>query len=552
MNTKYITLGLIFMTLTGFLKAQNCEAWFYTSVEPTDYHTVYFGESSYSEDSITSWSWDFGDGNTSSGKLAEHTYNEDGNYPVRLTITSANCSDTFTDSVYIGQQQISDIYADFFYEISGNDFLTVNFIDNSYGIAGLDAWEWDFGDGETSDLQNPSHVYQTDTIYLVRLIVRQENLSDTIKQYVSTGSNFYLGDSCLAMFSFQQIDPAGYTFTFYDASYIPGDTVQTYLWDFGDGVTSSEANPTHSYDESDEYLVSLTVTSDTCETYFSEYIYAGDYNWYPNECQPLFWFDIDNEDYMTYQFYDLSYGMSPLQSWLWDFGDGTYSTQQNPRHQYSADGNYIVSLTLTNESCENTFLMDITVDAANIPSDSLMPMFYPAVIQGTEVQFYNLTQGDADSYLWSFDNTATSVLEHPVFVFDEPGIHEVALSARKDGSENTVVITFEILSSRKSILADNLNIINSKFYAGDKSSIQYAENQDFKLFPNPAEHVIYLNTNDKQFDIQILDISGKLILQSQTGNHTKIDISKLPEGIYILKIISNHNLQTAKFVKLNR
>ncbi len=117
-----------------------------------------------------------------------------------------------------------------------------------------------------------------------------------------------------------------------------------WLWDFGDGDTSTDQNPTHSYDTSGVYTVSLTATrtdalSETTKTetktgYIEVVIHAE------FEATPL-----DGDPPLTVQFTDLS--ESTPDTWLWDFGDGGTSTDQNPSHEYTTGGYYSVKLTVT-------------------------------------------------------------------------------------------------------------------------------------------------------------------------------------------------------------
>jgi PKD repeat protein len=115
---------------------------------------------------ITSWSWNFGDGNTSTAQNPSHSYNAAGSYTVSLTVTSATCNDVETKTSYI---TVSTVPAAQFTgsPTSGNAPLTVNFTNQSTG--GATSWSWNFGDGGTSTAQNPSHQYTAAGTYTVTL-----------------------------------------------------------------------------------------------------------------------------------------------------------------------------------------------------------------------------------------------------------------------------------------------------------------------------------------------------------------------------------------------
>ncbi len=102
----------------------------------------------------SAWSWDFGDSNTDSTQNPSHTYSTDGNYPVCLTVSnpcgqSLQTCDTLT--------VCGPLSAGFNFNQNGSAWLGYDFFDASSGVPV--AWHWDFGDGDTSNLQNPSHIY---------------------------------------------------------------------------------------------------------------------------------------------------------------------------------------------------------------------------------------------------------------------------------------------------------------------------------------------------------------------------------------------------------
>ena len=128
----------------------------------------------------TSWSWSFGDNNSSTAQNPTHQYTAVGNFTVSLTVTNANGQDTCTMNNYI---TVNPFKADF----SGSPTwglppLTVNFTDASSAAT---AWSWDFGDGGTSTVQNPSHAYSNVGYYTVSL-----HSSNAYGQDTCTKSNY--------------------------------------------------------------------------------------------------------------------------------------------------------------------------------------------------------------------------------------------------------------------------------------------------------------------------------------------------------------------------
>ena len=117
---------------------------------------------------------------------------------------------------------------------------------------------------------------------------------------------------------------------------------ESYLWDFGDKTYSSEKNPVHIYYVPGNYIVTLTVTNYSGESTFKGLIRVyqnptASFNAYPSEV-------IYNSQVVVFQNYSM-YGVS----WLWNFGDGSTSVEENPWHKYEADGRYDVSLIVTSK-----------------------------------------------------------------------------------------------------------------------------------------------------------------------------------------------------------
>ena len=127
---------------------------------------------------ITSWAWDFGDSGTSTGQHPQHTYNTPGTYPVSLTVDGPDGPDTNTKSAYITVNALpSAPVADFSATpVSGDAPLLVSFADQSTGE--ITSWVWDFGNGDTSSLQNPQYTYNTSGTFPVTLTVQGPGGSD--------------------------------------------------------------------------------------------------------------------------------------------------------------------------------------------------------------------------------------------------------------------------------------------------------------------------------------------------------------------------------------
>ena len=267
---------------------------------------------------------------------------------------------------------------------------------NSTGT--LNALSWDFGDGHTSNLPNPHHVYNAAGSYVVCLTVTGsigsaqctatecdtiivsgsgscidltlidpsiacpavidpvcgcdgiEYTNSCIARHRHGVSTFTLGscngNPCQALFNFSHTSN-NQGVQFHNQSVPASAFLFTSAWDFGDGTTSALNNPLHVYSTAGTYYVCLTITYQvsptgfTCTDTYCDSIKVGPATL---PCQANFTYSYGIVP-PTVFFTDNSIG--PVHSWRWDFGDGTTSSLPNPTHIFPSAGAYMVCLTIT-------------------------------------------------------------------------------------------------------------------------------------------------------------------------------------------------------------
>ena len=236
-------------------------------------------------------------------------------------------------------------------KVSAAGILTVQFEDKSTG--GVSSRVWNFGDGATSTTENPIHAYGSQGDFLVTLstVNNITGCSNTTTKLIRLADSLL----CNASFSFSNTQLPK-TIQFQDLSY---GSSNIRSWYFGDGDTSSLANPQHTFRKPGLYLVILSVGNftTTCWQSYARPVLITD-SLVP--CQSGFTYTTSPvTGPKMVQFTDLSSG-TPSQ-WLWEFGDGDSSALRYPIHSYAASGTYHVCLTISGNYCNSTFCQDVTI-----------------------------------------------------------------------------------------------------------------------------------------------------------------------------------------------
>ena len=427
----------------------------------------------------------------------------------------------------------------------------VYFWDYSYG--NITNWLWDFGDGNTSTEQNPIHTYENDGEYVVMLSISGPNCESSTLMDVHIGNT---DPECMAMFGYDYfnwndsvfMDSAETDFMtlyFYDYSF--GD-ITNWLWSFGDGESSADRNPSHTYDEAGNYVVSLEVSGETCTSQIAMDVIVGEIQdtiWYPNDCMAMFYPILNND--LNVEFLNESFTNHEA-SYFWDFGDGASSNEVSPSHQYSEPGEYLVILNMqTVDSCASGFEMYVYVDDYEY-QDSLTAFFIPEIIDHT-VTFHDMSSGDIWNRYWDFGDGTSSNAANPIHVYSEIGEYTVTLGVGNANAVHTYTVDIN--------LEDGTFV--GRFGAGESTAIEKNTSlSNVELYPMPFsdELNIRLSANETA--------SGQLIISNLHGqtvftksielikgtNTSQIETLVLQKGMYILQIRNNKGiLITKKIIK---
>jgi len=352
-----------------------------------------------------SYSWDFGDAQTSNILSPTHVYSMDGSYTVTLIVENVfGCSDTLFQQVQIAPMPVSS-----FSFTPPVCTMQVDFQNTSQDAT---AFIWNFGDGVTTPGNDVSHQYSIAGTFPVSLISISGNCSDTSTQQVTVNtlptSGFSFNPDCDLLIHLLN---ASINST-------------SYQWDFGDQNISTDPSPSHTYVDAGSYLITLTSNDQNgCQDSTQQLITI-----YEN---PVSLFSYDP----VYCVLNVPFqnSSSNASSYLWDFGDGTTSNETSPAHLFPHSGSFNVSLTTNPGGCADQMVQMLTVS---------LPPVAEFESEGN-CSFAVVFQNESDSaslYSWNFGDGNYSSDSSAAHMFSTIGSHEVTLIAMKpDGCADTVV-----------------------------------------------------------------------------------------------------------------
>jgi PKD repeat protein len=318
--------------------------------------------------------------------------------------------------------------------------------ENASGGGEAESYLWDFGDGETSDLMNVTHTFVSAGTYNVVLTA-------TGPGGTASHTETVVVEDPPPNVSFDISDEEGdlpLEVAFYNLS---TGVISSHHWVFGDGSTSSEENPGHTFASSGTYATTLTVTGPGGVNSYSRRITVLEPPphaiWLPSV-----WGGVTP---LLVDFENLTTGLAT--SYLWDFGDGTTtSTEEEPQHTFTTAGTFSITLTATGPGGSTSLTQQLN------PSLPLPPVpdfdfghndswiFHGGNPEGPppqDVIFNNKTTGEISSYLWDFgDGTSTSTEEHPTHTYTTAGSYNVTLTAIGVGGNVLKVKTVTITPPR--------------------------------------------------------------------------------------------------------
>lgn len=385
----------------------------------------------------SSYLWIFGDGNSDTAQSPQHIYTASGTYQVTLVAIKGPCRDSLTLPVTVHPKPVADYKTT--PERPCPAPAAITFVNQSTGATNY--W-WNFGDGDTSDLAAPIHTYQTnDTFFLTLIATNQFGCKDTLyrrdtifpieNQLVPEGV-----EGCLPL-TFSIEDTLFSRHNAYGKIIYPYYPIDSIFWDFGNGVTSTSFNPSHTITvRGASYGYVRLVTSNGCVVRDSFLMQAGN----KPVADFIFWPDtvcVMDRVYVK----NLS---TPANDYEWDFGDQPLGIHQfEPSYQYLFPGTYYIKLIADDYGCKDTFT---TAKPAVVNPPGARYIVDYNCDTPTRVKFTDASIS-ATSYLWDFGGGITYTIRDVTHDFPDTGIYQVKLITYNDtfGCRDTAIKDIRII-----------------------------------------------------------------------------------------------------------
>lgn len=378
----------------------------------------------------TSYNWDLGNGTNSTLTNVSGSYITPGTYTATLTAHNGSSTSTHSVTITVYASPIVSFVASSTSVCPGSSVVFTS--TSSPGVPGPLTYIWNFGDGFTSTTPSPSHVYATPGFYNVTLSITNSQgcvTTTTVSSYIHVFNHSTPGFTAAATYF---CTPPGHA-VFTNST--TGTGAFTYLWSFGDGGTSTLANPTHDYTSIGSYTVKLTVVDGNgCTDTLTRpaYIFVGNMN---ASFIPVTTACVFN----NVTFYNSSTAHS---SSSWNFGDGGTSATDTGRHVYSAPGTYTVTLIIYNGYCYDTATSTITIlpqPTGNFTVAPTAPCPAPASV------IFSGTVPAGSSVAWYYGDGLSGTGTASSHTYNADGSYNVQMViTNPNGCKDTVSHTFTI------------------------------------------------------------------------------------------------------------
>ena len=421
------------------------------------------------------WLWDFGDGRTATTGSVTHRYDTAGTYVICMTVwglkldgSMDTCEFRYYDTVTVdscGGPCECDLEPYFEPVVDSCTMYATDLCERTDCVVPF-RWLWDFGDGDTATTGSVRHRYDTAGTYIICMTVWAKKMDSSGDTCVFTYCDTVVIDSChpcscdLEPYFVPTVDSC--TFSATDLCEVTDCVLPVaWLWDFGDGTTSTGGSVTHTYDSNGTYVVCMTVwgilrdgSGDTCEFYYCDTIEITECDTCECELVPYFIPVIDSCTVYATDLCERTWCEYPVK-WVWTWGDGDTTYTGATHHRYDSAGTYVICLEVwsrktdgSTDSCYYIYCDTVEIEDCDSCYCDMDLSFNP-IIDSCSV--YVRPKGDETDcvepfkYLWDFGDGTTSDVSTVIHTYDSNGRYIICLTVwgeLLDGSGDTCIETY--------------------------------------------------------------------------------------------------------------
>ncbi len=326
----------------------------------------------------------------------------------------------------------------------------------------------------------------------------------------------------------------------------------TYSWTFGDGGTSTNASPAHTYANNGVYTVVQTVNNNLSPACIDTQTYTV---YVSSICNLSAGFTFNNQTSNIINFVNGTTGNFGPVGYSWNFGDNTpASTSPNPQHTYNNVGTYTVTLTANNYSISGgctssaTAVVNISTICVASASFSLSPTGTP--------QFWNafpLISTNIIAAAWSWGDGNTSNTLYTSHAYATAGQYSICLTVTAScGATAISCASYSIYRPTQSSNVVHVNVVDPSIATSIENNT--AETLNFNVYPNPISGSFNLyGLKDGPVSIAVYNLVGKLVYVGENsavnGSLAKdVQLNSVSNGVYFVKINSNNQVITKKII----
>jgi len=293
--------------------------------------------------------------------------------------------------------------------------LTVQFLRLNEGTTYL----WDFGDGEVSSFNEPSHTFinigSSEIIYTVTAYsVSPNNCLDTVELEITVFPQPQLSFTATPMVAYYPETTINIT------NNSPG--MSSYLWDFGDGDTSTDENPgSHTYDDCGEYIISMFAENTfTCQNTYEDTILITTH-------QPQAYFQVDTTQHCTPFTFNFENQSTFIDTFEWVLDDGTIRYENDFSLFFEEPGTYNIQLNAYGY-CNTSDSYDTLITVFQTPEVDFEVLPDTVMLPDQPIRCFNHSSDDSELFFWEFGDGGTSNEEDPVYQYTSEGSYQITLT----------------------------------------------------------------------------------------------------------------------------